>query len=562
MVGSTTLKTKANILVTGVQLDPFPSLVARYNFDETNGRSVADASGNGHDGTTKGSLAWEPSGHQNGALTFSGTSGNYVDLGRSEDLQPSKITLSYWIKRTASMGSNENILLWFKPENDYAANGFFVTYNGDVSSLVMVDGTGNFFVKSAPDDFLPLNEWTNVVFTFDSETKAAAIYKNGIAQEIDMDGDLNSITAASDVKKIGVSGYGNGAQLNATLDDFRIYNGAMTAKQVKAIYDGKDVQSVQPVAISTSIGKAPALPDTVAVIYENASQGTVDVSWDAIDPSQYAQSGTFQVYGKVDGTSIKAVSNVTVTSPIPATRAVLTPSQPDGRNGWYVHPVTVNLIADNQSGIKTEYNLNGMGTWQTYTGPVTMNQDGKYNLSYRSSDNAGNVEVAKTVSFNLDVVAPTISISGLVGNSNLGDAGDILPMFLLNDGMSGVDSSRTTVTLDTYSFQIGTTIPLYTLPLGTHTFNVVSSDLAGNTASVTVTFQTSTSIDALKALITRFTKNNWIDNAGIANSLQKKLDKGNVESFVSEVQAQAGKHVSSEAATYLLRDAQALINKK
>lgn len=563
VVGSTTLKTTANIVVTGVQLDPFPSLVTRYKFDETNGSNVADASGNGHDGTTKGSLVWEPNGHQNGALTFSGTSGNYVDLGRSSDLQPSKVTLSYWIKRTASMGSNENILLWFKPENDYAANGFFVTYNGDVSSLVMVDGTGNFFVKSAPDDFLPLNEWTNVVFTFDSETKAAAIYKNGIAQEIDTDGDLNSITATSDIKKIGVSGYGNGAQLNATLDDFRIYNGAMTAKQVKALYDGKDVQSVQPVAVSTSIGTAPVLPDTVAIIYENASQGTADVSWDAIDPTKYAQSGTFQVNGKVDGTSIKAVANVTVKSPIPATRAVLTPSQPDGRNGWYIHPVTVNLIADNQSGgILTKYNLDGGGTWQTYTGPITMNQDGKYNLSYRSSDNAGNVEAVKTVSFNLDVVAPTIGISGLVENSNLGDAGDISPMFSLNDGMSGVDNSRTTVTLDTYSFRVGTTIPLYMLPLGSHTFHVVSSDLAGNTASATVTFQTTTSVDALKALVIRFTKNNWIDNAGIANSLQKKLDKGNVESFVSEVQAQAGKHVSSEAATYLLRDAQALINKK
>ncbi|MFD0693401.1 OmpL47-type beta-barrel domain-containing protein [Paenibacillus sp. GCM10027628] len=557
------MKTTANIVVTGVQLDPFPSLVTRYKFDETNGSNVADASGNGHDGTTKGSLVWEPNGHQNGALTFSGTSGNYVDLGRSSDLQPSKVTLSYWIKRTASMGSNENILLWFKPENDYAANGFFVTYNGDVSSLVMVDGTGNFFVKSAPDDFLPLNEWTNVVFTFDSETKAAAIYKNGIAQEIDTDGDLNSITATSDIKKIGVSGYGNGAQLNATLDDFRIYNGAMTAKQVKALYDGKDVQSVQPVAVSTSIGTAPVLPDTVAIIYENASQGTADVSWDAIDPTKYAQSGTFQVNGKVDGTSIKAVANVTVKSPIPATRAVLTPSQPDGRNGWYIHPVTVNLIADNQSGgILTKYNLDGGGTWQTYTGPITMNQDGKYNLSYRSSDNAGNVEAVKTVSFNLDVVAPTIGISGLVENSNLGDAGDISPMFSLNDGMSGVDNSRTTVTLDTYSFRVGTTIPLYMLPLGSHTFHVVSSDLAGNTASATVTFQTTTSVDALKALVIRFTKNNWIDNAGIANSLQKKLDKGNVESFVSEVQAQAGKHVSSEAATYLLRDAQALINKK
>ncbi|PEZ02504.1 hypothetical protein CN326_19995 [Bacillus sp. AFS018417] len=58
--------------------------------------------------------------------------------------------------------------------------------------------------------------------------------------------------------------------------------------------------------------------------------------------------------------------------------------------------------------------------------------------------------------------------------------------------------------------------------------------------------------------MTRFDDTKWIDNAGIADSLQDKLANNDLKSFVSELKAQCGKHTSSEAAKYLLRDAQYL----
>ncbi|MFF5401151.1 hypothetical protein ACFY5J_28600 [Peribacillus butanolivorans] len=103
------------------------------------------------------------------------------------------------------------------------------------------------------------------------------------------------------------------------------------------------------------------------------------------------------------------------------------------------------------------------------------------------------------------------------------------------------------MTLDSHSYQIGTTIPLYTLPLGQHTLVVSSSDLAGNQVSKTVHFQTVASIDSLKALVTR-----------IVDSLQDKLANNELKGFVNEVKAQSGKHISGEASKYLLRNAQYL----
>ena len=136
------------------------------------------------------------------------------------------------------------------------------------------------------------------------------------------------------------------------------------------------------------------------------------------------------------------------------------------------------------------------------------------------------------------------------------------PNIKLSDNFSGIDSSKTTVTLDTYGVQQGVTIPLYTLPLGSHTLIVTASDLAGNTSSQTIMFQTTTSIQSLQALVTRFKTSGWIDNAGIANSLQSKLADNNLSAFVNEVQAQSGKHISAQAVGYLLRDAQYLLSKQ
>ena len=158
----------------------------------------------------------------------------------------------------------------------------------------------------------------------------------------------------------------------------------------------------------------------------------------------------------------------------------------------------------------------------------------------------------------MDITAPTITISGLQSGT-LSDAGDIKPVITLADAFSGFDSSKTTVTLDTYGVQSGTTIPLYTLPLGSHTLTVTAGDLAGNSGAQTVTFQTATSIQSLKTLVTRFANAGWINNKGVAAGLQSQLAANELSDFVTTVQAQRGKSISGYAANYLLRDAQYLL---
>ena len=64
------------------------------------------------------------------------------------------------------------------------------------------------------------------------------------------------------------------------------------------------------------------------------------------------------------------------------------------------------LAAEYVSGVKqTEYRVNG-GTWNLYTGPILVQQNGVYTYEYRSTDNVGNVEHGKSIMLKLDKLAP------------------------------------------------------------------------------------------------------------------------------------------------------------
>ncbi|WP_248924001.1 OmpL47-type beta-barrel domain-containing protein [Paenibacillus hamazuiensis] len=233
----------------------------------------------------------------------------------------------------------------------------------------------------------------------------------------------------------------------------------------------------------------------------------------------------------------------------------------DAPQGWVNRDTTVTFkAADAESGVAATY-FKVDGGPQQIGSSVTLTAEDEHTLEYWSVDKEGNTEQAHTVAVNIDKTAPAITVSGLVYGA-YSDSVDITPLVTIHDSMSGVDGSKTTVTLDTYGLRQGTTIPLYTLPLGLHTFTVTAADQAGNSGSVTVTFQTTASIPSLQDLVIRFTDAGWIDNEGIANSLQSKLKANDLTAFVNFVKAQSGKHISSTAADYLLRDARYLLSKQ
>lgn len=96
---------------------------------------------------------------------------------------------------------------------------------------------------------------------------------------------------------------------------------------------------------------------------------------------------------------------------------------------------------DNLSGVaSTEYRLNG-GNWLPYSSPITFSTDGQYTVEYRSTDVVGNVEGAKTVSFNIDKTPPSISGAATTSpNANGWYNKPVTVHFTASDAMSGLAS--------------------------------------------------------------------------------------------------------------------------
>lgn len=73
-----------------------------------------------------------------------------------------------------------------------------------------------------------------------------------------------------------------------------------------------EIQETIPVKITTPLGEAPTLPTTVKAIYNDHSIKSVSVTWENYDNNLLEQLGTFSIYGQIQGTSIKAIANITV----------------------------------------------------------------------------------------------------------------------------------------------------------------------------------------------------------------------------------------------------------
>jgi len=171
-----------------------------------------------------------------------------------------------------------------------------------------------------------------------------------------------------------------------------------------------------------------------------------------------------------------------------------------GNDGWYITNVTITLIAsDATSGInKTFYKVNN-GTWNKYTEPFDIVEDGVYTLYYYSVDNAGNKENEKTKIIKIDKALPTAKIiKPREGYLYIEDR-EIIPTLLGNTVIVGkitiyVDASNHESGVNRVEFYIDNILQNTVMQepyvwewnyfsMGTHLIKVVAYDNAGNYAS-------------------------------------------------------------------------------
>ena len=175
----------------------------------------------------------------------------------------------------------------------------------------------------------------------------------------------------------------------------------------------------------------------------------------------------------------------------------------------------------------------------------------------------GDFAAAKLIN---DTQKPTITINSPAATTYGHDA-TLTIDFDVADDLSGI--YRVQATLDGRSVSDGEVVNLLTMTLGAHTLAVQAEDTAGNLTESSVTFQVVATVGSLTASINIFVAGGQIDNHGVANALLSKLSavesattrgdsktaRNILDAFVSQVEAQLGKHITEAAARLLITDA-------
>jgi hypothetical protein len=210
-------------------------------------------------------------------------------------------------------------------------------------------------------------------------------------------------------------------------------------------------------------------------------------SWQATSQLTVSSDGVHSVdYRSTDNAgNVEAYRTVQVK--VDKTAPITTQSGADA--AWHTTGVTVTLSAkDATSGVtKTEYKLDGgawtSGTQITVAAPADHSKDGTHTVAYRSADEAGNLETAKTVEVKIDTTAPVTTQSGTSGAWH---KGPVTVTLTASDASSGV--ATTEYQLDTGAWTPGNQLtidaPADHSNDGVHTIAYRSTDKIGNVEAV------------------------------------------------------------------------------
>ena len=203
-----------------------------------------DSSGKDNHGTIQGENSEYVDGISGKALKLSGNT--RVDLGKSTDLQPQDLTLSFWVKPNETM-TGEQVFTWNK--TTYNSDGWYLSSENDKTPLALSIGPAQgqpykVSVKETRSEFFPTDTWTHIAVTYNHETKKVEMYRNGIKQETQIDYNISGSATGvlgSDAemeKSIGYNGPSyKGSYIKAALDEWELYNDTATQSEVIDLYE-------------------------------------------------------------------------------------------------------------------------------------------------------------------------------------------------------------------------------------------------------------------------------------------------------------------------------------
>lgn len=212
----------------GGTLDTDPHLVGWWRFDETTGKTVADASGKGHPGVLEGNLSAETNlvaGRSGKALQFGGDKDCVRVTGFKGITGTQARTVALWIKHTVSGG---DLVTWGESEPGK------MMYVGFIRGRVGVNPRGGYlYMKAGTQD----NAWHHVAVVIREASPPnlhddVKLYRDGELAEIDDIGLLDLYPfETGEQQDVCI-----GRRFKGALDDLRLYDRPLSEDEIKALF--------------------------------------------------------------------------------------------------------------------------------------------------------------------------------------------------------------------------------------------------------------------------------------------------------------------------------------
>ena len=219
------------------------------------------------------------------------------------------------------------ISAWVKPNNvsTWARVFDFGTGTSKYMFLTLTNGSNTVFAITnngagseqkitAPVTF-ENGVWTHIAVTKSGNT--GIIYVNGIESGRNESMTLSPSSLGTTNKNyIAKSQYSADPYFSGGIDDFRIYDSALSAAEVAEIAKTTDstITTLVDTEIETQLNTPPKLPTTVHALLSDGSKRNVSVVWEEYDSELLKKDGSFTIEGSVEGTELKAKAVVRVKS--------------------------------------------------------------------------------------------------------------------------------------------------------------------------------------------------------------------------------------------------------
>jgi hypothetical protein len=219
--------------------DPKKAVVGHWQLDEKKGSSARDSSGNGHDGIAYGSGAWQPNaGAVHGALGLDGVD-DYVDLPIGSLIsQLTNCTIMTWVnwsgehswQRIFDFGSGTEVNMFLTPMSGYG------TASGEPYELRFAITTGGGGAEERISATPLPGGWHHVAVTINADAQVGTLYVDGapVAAKTGLTLTPGNLGITSQ-NWLGRSQYSSDSYFQGSLDDFRIYDQALSQGEIQAV---------------------------------------------------------------------------------------------------------------------------------------------------------------------------------------------------------------------------------------------------------------------------------------------------------------------------------------